>query len=279
MGLACETRPHLQPPTTCVILRGIQTLAQKRPDFSWPAVFKAADLPESARRGCLWTAQVPGALDDTLVAGTRMVDVDCSDADALTAAEMEGRRQTRALCDALRAFEPNLPESLLASLPAHIGVRETRHARCLHRVTEQEVLTGLRFPDAIANGTYRVDIHHSEKPGLTFRYLDGREVYVVPGEKRQESRWRPETAGNPTFYQIPYRALAPQGAPNVLVAGRLMDADRGAYGALRVMVNCNQTGQAAGCAAALAARRGVSVADIPAADLRSALSGQGAAII
>ncbi|HRU05877.1 MAG TPA: FAD-dependent oxidoreductase [Candidatus Brocadiia bacterium] len=279
MGLPCETRPRLQPPTTCMILRGIQTLARKRPDFSWPAMLRAADLPPSAQRGFLWTAHVPGASDDTLVAGTRMVDVDCSDADALTAAEIEGRRQTRALCDAIRAFEPNLPESLLANLPAHVGVRETRHARCVHRVTEQEVLTGFRFPDAIANGTYRVDIHHSEKPGLTFRYLDGREVYVVPGEKLQEGRWRPQTAENPAFYQVPYRALVPQGARNVLVAGRLMDADRGAYGALRVMVNCNQTGQAAGCAAALAAQRGISVADVPAAALRDVLRSQNAVII
>ena len=53
---------------------------------------------------------------------------------------------------------------------------------------------------------------------------------------------------NPTFYQVPYRCLVPQGARNLLVAGRVLDADRGAYGAVRVMVNCNQTGQAAGVA-------------------------------
>ena len=38
----------------------------------------------------------------------------------------------------------------------------------------------------------------------------------------------------------------------VALAGRMLDADREAYGALRVMVNCNQMGEAAGAAAAKA---------------------------
>jgi len=46
--------------------------------------------------------------------------------------------------------------------------------------------------DAIANGTYRVDVHHSDKPGITFRYLDGREVYIAPGKPVVASRWRPD---------------------------------------------------------------------------------------
>ena len=72
--------------------------------------------------------------------------------------------------------------------------------------------------------------------------------------------WRAAGARNsatdPTFYQIPYRCLVPQGARNVLAAGRLVDADRGAYGAVRVMVNCNQTGEAAGVACCAGAQRG-----------------------
>ena len=41
---------------------------------------------------------------------------------------------------------------------------------------------------------------------------------------------------------------------NLLSAGRMMQTDRGAFGAVRVMVNLNQTGEAAGVAAAMAAR-------------------------
>jgi hypothetical protein len=198
----------------------------------------------------------------------------------LTAAEIEGRRQVRSLTALLRAHFDGGPELIsLVDLPAAIGIRETRHAECLHRLTEDELLAGTRFPDAVANGTYRVDVHHSDKPGLTFRYLDGREVYVDADGGREEGRWRPGGGTDPTFYQIPYRSLVVRGTDNVLAAGRLIDADRGAYGAIRVMVNCNQTGQAAGVAAALALRSGCPVAQIDPADLRRALSEQGAAIL
>jgi hypothetical protein len=146
---------------------------------------------------------------------------------------------------------------------------------------DEEVLTGRRFDDAIANGTYCVDVHHSDKPGLTFRYLDGTEVYAVAGRPGVKGRWRPPLAegDDPRFYQVPYRCLVPRGALNVLAAGRLIDADRGAYGAIRVMVNCNQTGEAAGAAAAIAARDGAGVAGVDAARLRAELAARGAAVI
>ena len=48
------------------------------------------------------------------------------------------------------------------------------------------------------------------------------------------------------------RALLPVGAENLCCAGRMVDCEREAYGALRVMVNCNQMGEAAGRAAARA---------------------------
>jgi hypothetical protein len=214
-----------------------------------------------------------------MVAGTRVFDADCSDADQLTHAEMEGRRQVRAMCDILAGHY--LPEGLspLVALPARIGIRESRHVRAWHTLTEQEVLRGVRFPDAIANGTYRVDIHAHDGPGLIFRYLDGTEVFVSPDGQKDLGRWLP--AGEPaaTFYQIPYRSLVPEGAQNVLAAGRLLDADEGAFGAARVMVNCNQTGEAAGVACFLALSAGRPVADIDVARLRSMLAEGGSVVI
>ena len=61
------------------------------------------------------------------------------------------------------------PGTPLVTLPAKIGIRESRHARCLHTLTQDELLSGKRFPDAVANGCYRVDIHHPDRPGVTFR--------------------------------------------------------------------------------------------------------------
>ncbi len=271
----------LQPPTTCAMVRGLKALAERNPGFDLGRAMFDPKLPQALKKGFMWSVETAGGGDEQMIAGTRVSAANCADADELTAAEIEGRRQVRSLLDLLRGnFVGGRELIRLSGLPACIGVRETRHADCLHRLTEQELLNGVRFPDAIANGTYRVDVHHSDRPGLTFRYLDGREVYIDADGARLEGRWRAPGGADPTFYQVPFRSLVPAGPiGNVLAAGRLIDADRGAYGAIRVMVNCNQTGQAAGVGAALAVRTGCPPARVDAAALRKLLAEQGAAIV
>jgi hypothetical protein len=125
-----------------------------------------------------------------------------------------------------------------------------------------------------------VDIHHTDKPGITFRYLDGREVYCQPGVGDANSRWRAESSSNPTYYQIPYRSLVPQGPyGNVLAAGRFIDADEQAHAAIRVMVNMNQTGEAAGTAAYLALKDKVAAKDINTDTLRKTLAEGGSIVL
>ena len=144
-----------------------------------------------------------------------------------------------------------------------MGVRESRHVDALCRVTRDDVLLGRRYDDIAARGSYRIDIH--EGPGITFLYLDGRRERMVQTDKGEvlweNDRWRPEGGPSPTWYEIPYRALVPKGSVNVLCAGRMVDSTRDAYGALRVMVNCNQMGETAGLAAARAVREGLAAAD------------------
>jgi hypothetical protein len=279
MGFPFYKSDHLQPPTTCAIVRGLGKIQSSHEGFSLGREVFDPKYPNALKKGFLWSAKVPGSQDDTMVAGTRIFGADCSVADELTMAEIEGRRQVRVICDILRDNFMDDGSVPLVGLPAKIGIRETRHAECLHKLTETELLTGKRFFDAIANGTYRVDIHHADKPGLTFRYLDGTEVYVVPGEPNKVSRWRDESSEGATFYQIPYGSIVPLGSENMLVAGRVIDADMGAFGAIRVMVNCNQTGEAAGTAAYLALDGDDSVAKVNTAKLREMMKKQGSIII
>ncbi len=255
-GLPVYTRPRVQPPTMCAVLRGLEAIGKKHPGFNVHKAVFDPKYPQALKKGFSWGAAVPAGNDEYMLAGTRVFGADCSDADQLTYASMDGRRQVRAVCDILREHFMGGKGNPLVALPAKIGIRETRHARCRHTLTQDELLGGVRFPDAIGNGTYPVDIHSSTGAGVTFRRLE-----------------------KAPFYQIPYSSLVPQGASNVLVAGRSIDADEGAFGAVRVMVNCNQMGQAAGAAAWLALDTGRPVGEVDAAKLREVLKAQGAAIL
>jgi len=283
MGLPTYRRDHLQPPTTCAIVQGLQALRAEDPDFDLRRVVFDQTYPEALRPGFLWAVDLPRC-DLTMVAGTRVHGADCSDADALTMAEVEGRRQVGAMLDVVRQHVPGGDRVTVQGLPARIGIRETRHARCRHTLSESEVLSGERFPDAIANGSYRVDVHAADGNGVTFRYLDGREVTELADGRNLARWWRPPdaelpTGGPATFYQIPYRSLVPEGARNVLVAGRCLDADEGAFGAVRVMINTAQMGQAAGVAAWLALDSARDVGEVDADRLRALLAQQGAVVI
>ena len=214
-----------------------------------------------------------------MIAGTRIFNNNPTNADEFTAGEIEGRRQVRVIS---RILKKAVPESnlTLVGLPQRMGIRDTRHVRSYYKITGEDVLWGKQYEDGIANGSYRVDIHHQDKPGVTFRYLDGSQTYLVPGEPYHQSRWRPETAENPTFYQIPYRTLVPQGPyGNLLVAGRMLDSDAEAFGALRVMVNLNQMGEAAGVAAYLALKNNSTALQVKPKALRDTLREGGSEII
>jgi hypothetical protein len=272
LGLEMYVANHMQPATTCARFSNWGSLEVDGNE----AIGKLGDR-FGLQKGFVWGCYVPGS-DVYMLAGTRITGINPAIADDLTYGEMEGRRQVRAIMDLLKAASPNSKLSLQA-LPSRLGLRESRHARCEYQLTGDEVLNGVRFSDAIANGSYRVDIHHQDKPGITFRYLNGEERYCVPGSPPVESRWRAETTTNPTFYQVPLRSLVPRGAKNLMMAGRMLDVDEVAHAAVRVMVNMNQTGEAAGIAAFVALDKGLDVGQVAAGEVRDLLSAGGSIII
>jgi hypothetical protein len=74
--------------------------------------------------------------------------------------------------------------------------------------------------------------------------------------------------------RLPYGSLLPQRVENLLVAGRCISADEEAMGQLRLIPVCSATGQAAGTAAALAVRQGVTPRRLDPSDLQTALREQ-----
>ena len=258
-------KDDLQGQTLCAMLSGVDAVRRAHPDFSFYEVLK----PERGlglKHVYCWSEKMFNAPHVTFISGTRISACDPSEPEDLTAALFEARRQLRVIIDGANKFYP-VPKgdrgiSLLAIAPA-LGVRESVHIKSLYRITDKDILMGKRFDDVAARGCYRVD--HHEKTGLTFRYLDGTEEVQAYDAKTgkvawRHGRWRPETRENPTWYEVPYRSLVPAGAENVIAAGRMLDCSREAFGALRVMVNCNQMGEIAGRAAAKAVDESLSIA-------------------
>jgi hypothetical protein len=262
------TPESLQPPTTCAKIAGLGKLGS----FDWVAAIREHGPEFGLARDWGWGTAIPGLQDVQLRADTHVFGVDTSNADDLTRAEMEGRRQVRAILDLIRKYGPPGNAVALVDLAATIGARETRRIAARYRLTGDDVLFGRRFSDAIANGSYRVDIHHADGPGITFRYLNGTEESIPErGRDHRFGRWRDPLPEDPTFYQIPFRCLVQDQVPNLVLAGRMLDADKVAFSAARVMVNMNQTGEAAGVACALALESAAAIGDIDPLRLRAKL--------
>ena len=157
--------------------------------------------------------------------------IDATDAMALGAAEIEGRRQAWKAAQYLRRCVPGCEAGQLRAFGTQVGVRETRRILGDHVLTSEELLRPEQFPDAIAAGAYPIDIHPA-----------------AGGELRYEG------LGGDHAYQIPYRSLIPVGFDNALAVGRGVSATHSAHAAIRVMTISMAVGQAAGAAAAMAAQ-------------------------
>ncbi len=184
---------------------------------------------------------------------TRIQKRNAADPVDLTWAEIEGRRQAREAVDFQRAYLSGASESQLLFTPAQIGIRESRRILGEHVLTGEEILRGVRFPDAILRGIYLLDIHNPTEVGRpsTLRLLD-----------------QP--------YDIPYRCLIPRGLDGLLTAGRCISGDHTALASYRVQSHCMGLGEAAGTAAALCSRQGCQPRELDPQRLRQALEAGGA---
>jgi hypothetical protein len=178
----------------------------------------------------------------------------------------------------LRETDPAADDLALVSFCSMIGIREARQLKCSYQLTEDDVLLGRHFDDAIGYCAYPVDVHI---PGIptTFKFLDGTMKKGTPEGEIIECRWRGEDEPGATYWEIPYRCMLPENVENLLVAGRCVDTDKAAFGAVRVMVSLNQTGEAAGVACYEALVSGKSVQDIDFASFRQKMKDGGSIVL
>lgn len=270
-GLCQYQYTHIQPPTPCFKLYGkeegisISQLVQKHG--------KEFGLPEDWG----WGGSIPGMPEVAFHADTHIFHRQCHKAKDLSEAEAEGRAQIRAIMDLLRKYAPEHPFSLV-SLYSHLGIRDSVHYKTSYQITGEELMYGTSFPDTVACGTYPIDIHHSDNAGITYRYLTGYErVHNDRTSPPTIHQWR--TDGQyATYYQVPFRVLVQTKIANLIPVGRMINADINAFGAVRVMVNLNQLGEAAGVAAYLCLNGQHPVWDTDTHKLRTLLNQGGSAL-
>ena len=150
--------------------------------------------------------------------------------------------------------------------PHQLYVRDSRRMVGDYVLCESDLLDARPQPDAVAVGSYNIDIREVER---TWRYLP---EYVREPAVFNEGYL--SVAVPP--YPIPYRSLTPrrEDASNLLVPVCL-SASHVAFGSVRMEPTLMLLGNAAGVAAAQAARRGVAVQDVDVSAVQEALRASG----
>jgi hypothetical protein len=144
--------------------------------------------------------------------------------------------------------------------PNQLYVRDGRRMLGEHVLTEHDVLDPRPQPDTVARGSYNIDLREVER---TWRYLPEYDRTPAVFNEGYLSIAVPA-------YPIPYRSLVPrrEDCANLIVPVCL-SASHVAFGSVRMEPTLMMLGEAAGAAAAQAARRGCAVQDVDVARVAS----------
>ena len=167
---------------------------------------------------------------------TRTAGDACDNRD-YTAAECRLREDVYRMAEILRTNFKEFENCYVQTVATQAGIRETRRIKGVHTMTAEEYVSGYRYDDSISRGAHPIDIHATKGSSQVTHFLE-QAAYV------------------------PYRALIADNFANLLVAGRAISADRKAFASMRVQASCMGTGQAAGVAAAMAAKVDCSVKNV-----------------
>jgi glycine/D-amino acid oxidase-like deaminating enzyme len=173
----------------------------------------------------------------------------------ITRAEWMTRHQMRQIVRFLRDRVPGFEEAYVAQSGTTVGVRETRRIIGDYCLTGEDILSARKFEDAVARGSYPIDIHDPEGKGTVLERLPLREAY-----------------------DIPLRCLLPRGLDRLLVAGRCISGTHEAHSSYRVTPIAMATGHAAGVCAARAALAGRPAREVPHWEVQRELLRQGASL-
>ena len=182
-----------------------------------------------------------------------------TDPEHLTDAEIQGREDANLIFSLWKERVPEFRDAYFVSTGPEIGVRESRRILGDTTLTREDIEQNRPQADVVVKGAWWIDRHPNR-----------------PGDHMAKAM---HNQGDPRPYDIGYGTLLPRGLSNVLVAGRCHSADSVALASSRVTVTAMGMGQAAGTAAALAARRNQDPRELDIATLQEQLLEDGAVIL
>ena len=161
-------------------------------------------------------------------------NVDVTNVEGLTYAEMKGREMVKKIVDAVKSL-PGFGDSYLVDTAPQIGCRESRRIIGEYVLRKEDL--DKSFEDSIARAR---NMFSEENKSIS----------------------------------IPYRCLIPMGIDNILFAGRCISVSHEVLDLVREIPCCMATGQAAGTAASLAIKQRVNPRDVNVNELQDNLVDQ-----
>jgi hypothetical protein len=175
----------------------------------------------------------------------------------LTYCEIECRKQVIMALKFIKKYMPGFENSYLTRMCSELRIRESRRIIGDYILTKKDVAEARKFKDVIGKSSFSSGAKHvATKDTLDLQGV----VY-------------PKDGGS---YDIPYRCLVPKAVESLLVAGKPISTDRDSYA--RFLQITMVTGQAAGVAAAVCSRKGLTPRQLEqdVAELQDILLKQGA---
>jgi FAD dependent oxidoreductase len=185
---------------------------------------------------------LPSPRNDVLWINNWIPGLDCTNVEDLTKLEVEMRKIMRRGHAFLKKNVPTFENSFILDTASQTGTRGSRRLVGEYVLTKEDLQTSKKFEDTIA-------------------------VFPRLGP--------PGQMGPIPHVYIPYRVMVPVKTEGLLVAGRSFSSDEAANNMANLIPHCIAMGQAAGTAAALATKQGISPRKIDKKSLQKSLMDQG----
>ena len=209
------------------------------------------DLPDG-RKVPMQVYNAPAEDEVVLLPENQNIHIDGLNAAQISEAQGKLWKIIRDTLEHVKETVPGFENARMSFLP-DIGIRETRRIIGDYKLSGKDLLEGADFEDSIGCGGHPVDIKPLREDILNHHY----------------ENW---------CFHMPYRIMLPKGIENLLVAGRCVSATRMASGSIRPTVQCMVLGEAAGTAAAISVKDGVTCRKVNVKKLREKLLENGAVL-